>query len=339
MLLLRIAGLILTPAPLAGLKAELTLGDTRVEVTGGPERNGGRWHLAVAHVPLVRRPKRTADCEVVIPDRERRVATVALETAANVLSLSFAARRSLSSPNPYIALLAETPEEERWLAESPGLHRGLDGVARQSLRVQLPLDSDAIHSLRDRWDGVALMAEALSADHATGRFIEFMRVFERAFGLAAGGIAASLSAFLDPRFGYHTAEIEHWTMTLRGSAAHADRRRTFVLESDVRPHLARVEQAAWDVLLNKESWRDDLLRRRRSWTPDGGLVTAKGDLVAAQYSTPNLIVELNDRWEEFPLDLESRVRVPANWWPRPPERLGTVPKSFTVVPQEEWYNA
>jgi hypothetical protein len=49
-----------------------------------------------------------------------------------------------------------------------------------------------------------------------------------------------------------------------------------------------------------------------------------------------IVAQLVDRWEEFPLDLELRVRMPEPWWPPPPESLSTKENSFLVVKPEEW---
>jgi len=273
-----------------------------------------------------------------VPERERQTARLALETAANIASLGLGCRRELSSPNPYVAFEAESDEEGAWLAESTGLHGGLEGVSNQSIQHRLDLESEEqLSSLRDRWDGVALLAEAITATRATGRFIDFMRLFERAFRTPAPRLTEPLVAFLDPRFRYSTDEVRHWTTTMRGSAAHADQRKEFLIEPDVRPYLARVEQAAWDVLLNKLNWRDPSTNRRLVWSPLGGSVSPAGDLTIAVRSTPTLVAQLTDRWEEFPLDLETRVRAPATWWPQPLDAMRTEARSINVVPPEQWY--
>ena len=60
------------------------------------------------------------------------------------------------------------------------------------------------------------------------------------------------------------------------SATHADVRRRFVLESDVRPVTSRMEQAAFDVLLNKRAWREPSLERRGAWVPVAGTRNPSG---------------------------------------------------------------
>jgi hypothetical protein len=339
MLLLRILGLTLSPAPSPGLNVRLGLADgVRVDINAGPEREGGRWHLAVARVSLPTLPDRTSEAAVIVPEEERHTARSALESAANVASLSLGCRRELSSPNPYVAFEAESEEERSWLTESAGLDGGLEGVANQSIQHRLNMESEEeLASLSDRWDGVALLSEALTATRATGRFIDFMRVFERAFRLSPGRLASPLVAFLDDRFRYTQDEVGHWTTTMRGATAHADRRAEFLIEPDVRPYLARVEQAAWDVLMNKETWRQPATGRRAVWSPTAGSVSPAGDVMIVQRSTPRLVAQITDRWEEFPLDLGAGIPAPAEWWPQPARTMKTQQRSIEVVPREKWY--
>jgi hypothetical protein len=311
------------------------LGGVTIEIVGGAEREGGRLHRAVARVKLKHRPKRTSEGFVVVPDDARRAAREGLEIAANVVALSSGCRRSLSSPNPYFAFEAESVDEREWLSDSGGVLGGLDGVAINSTRHTLDMDHSVLNALTDRWDGVALLAEAFAAERGTGRFIDCIRLFERAFRVSVGQLTDPLSAFLDPRFGYDTDEIDHWTKTLRAEAAHADQRATFVMDADVRRYLHRVEQAAWDVLLNKNEWRSASTTRRDVWNPTAA-TTSPSAITAVVGSTLPLLGQLVDRWEEFPLDLDSRLRSPDSWWPGTQDKMGTGSNSFTVVEAEDW---
>jgi hypothetical protein len=335
-LFLRIVGLDLKPSPPQGANIAVDLGDVAVEIVGGHERNGGRWHRAVARAKLKSLPERTSEGYVVIPDDAREAARTALEIAANVVALNLGCARRLSSPVPYAAFEAETDDERKLLAASTGLEGGLDGVAITSTSKTLDTDPAVLNSLTDRWDGVALVAEATGAERGTRQFLDFMRLFERAFHRSVGQLARPLAEFLDPRFGYEEAEIRHWTTTMRGEAAHADRRATFLMDADVRPYLHRVEQAAWDVLLNKDEWRSPTTTRRSVWNPTAATTSARGGLTAVVGSTLPIVGQLVDRWEEFPLDLDLRVRAPESWWPPPPETLSTAEDSFLVVNPEDW---
>jgi len=171
---------------------------------------------------------------------------------------------------------------------------------------------------------VALLAEALQG-HPTGQFRDLFRVFERAFALPAGVLVAPLHAFLHDRYGYTEEEIEKWR-GLRHAATHADVRRRFVVEADVRPVLARVKQAAYDVLFNKESWRDQAPARRDLWSPTGWTSQPSGEVKVLQHSTGRLEAKLLDQFSAYPTDLEGAITaLPAGWWapvviPTSPER-------------------
>jgi hypothetical protein len=275
--LLRILSLDVKPAPPALQGLNVDLGDVTVELVPIGEKDGRRTYTAVGRAKLERRPKRTGQGEVVVPDDAREALGYGLEIVANVFSLIHHASRRLASPIPYVAFEAESESERKWLEESAGIEGGLDGLAINWLGHSLDGDDPSVaEALTDRWDGVALFSEALSSERATGRFIDFMRLFERAFRLSPGELSGPLRRFLDPRFGYAAPEVRHWTDTLRGATAHADRRANFMLDRDVRPYLHRVEQAAWDVLQNKRAWRDRGTERRQVWSPIGGTTSASG---------------------------------------------------------------
>ena len=129
-----------------------------------------------------------------------------------------------------------------------------------------PLDVMA-ELLADRRDGIGLMAEALAHTHAMGRFHDLMRVFERAFALGPWDLVEPLAKFRrGSRLGYSKPEVSNWS-ELRGPATHADRRSLVLTEPDLRRPVMRMEQAAYDVLLNKATWPDRSTRRRNRWRP------------------------------------------------------------------------
>jgi hypothetical protein len=95
-----------------------------------------------------------------------------------------------------------------------------------------------------------------------------IRVFERAFAVGSTTVCKHfLPAFLAPAgFGFTDDEVQNW-LTLRDRSVHADRRPDFALESETQPVVNRVEQAAYDVLFNKSSWRDETTTRRDVFHP------------------------------------------------------------------------
>ena len=336
-LLVRLLRMTLAPDPKEPMTARLDFDGVAVDVrpitTEGEDAAG---NLLIARCPLMYRPKRTSAGQVVMPDRERKRARQALETTANVIALTGASRRRLASPIPYLVLQAETDDDRAWLAESTGVLGGFDGLSQHSVRPSVPFDPQTLRQLSDRWDGVALLTEALAHDHPTGQLHEFMRLFELAFRRRTGELPEPLAELLDPRFGYSATELRHWVDGVRHPATHADQRTSFALEPDVRPYIDRIEQAAFDVLFNKAVWRDPSTSRRAVWRPVGGTVDADHTLVLRQHSTPTTQSRLLDRWGEYPLDLGGIIRSPdPDWWPRL-DSLKTRDSTIHVVPAAEW---
>ena len=287
-----------------------------VLVESGGVRNHPGQLILNASVPLVRRPTVTP-AGIRLPVTPRREAEDAIEAAADTIAVSVGLRRSISSPNPYVGLIPETTAELDWMNATPGFSplplrqvasaRTLD----KPLAVLGPL-------LEDRRDGIGLMAEALAHTHATGQFHDLMRVFERAFALAPGALLDPLSNFLrGARLGYSRREIHKW-LELRGPATHADRRPVVLSEPDLRAPVLRMEQAAYDVLINKEAWRDRSPRRRNRWRPTTGTRTSSGAVWIEQGSGHGeaLRAQLLDGFGVYPMNLEAGLgRLPDGvWW-------------------------
>lgn len=90
----------------------------------------------------------------------------------------------------------------------------------------------------------------------------------------------------------------------------------------MRPIIARMEQAATDVLFNKKDWRDASTERRAVWTPKTGTTDDEGGVFVTQGADVTLQAQLLDEYGAFPLDLGGIISPPpANWWPRPPGSL------------------
>jgi hypothetical protein len=254
-----------------------------------------------------------------VPDKQRAAAERAIEVAANLVSVAQGCRRHIASVWPLVIFIATGDEGRNWLADRAGLqHRRLQGKSRTA--EQMDLDASILNELRDRDHGVALPVEALSHDHAMGRFHEFMRLFERAFAQRAKKLAAPLGEFLSSRFGCRESELQRWFEELRDPATHADVRAEFLLEADVRPVIDRVEQAAFDVLLNKATWRDPSTTRREVWTPPAGTTVASGGAFIVQGTRPVTQGMLLDEYGAFPMDLGGAITPrPGKWWPQTDE--------------------
>ena len=140
--------------------------------------------------------------------------------------------------------------------------------------------------------GISLLAEALSHSHPTGRFHEILRLFERAFRCSSSTLIKPLTEFLSnaKNQGFSEPEIKNWVVTLRHPATHADRNKDFVLEAAIRPVVHRMEQATYDVLFNKEDWRNPSSTRREIWKPISGTSSDKMGLfiIKGKGTTPQV---------------------------------------------------
>lgn len=214
--------------------------------------------------------------EILIPNDLRRKLEDALETMANLLAVTHQCKRTITSVVPYIAIHPIDEEAKQWIGTATAIRTG---TAAFPDRMQHALDLNAVAPfLTDRLDGVSLLTEALCQDYPTGKLHEYMRVFERAFARGAGDVCRDLLVdFLAPQgyYGYDTAEINRW-LHLRHIATHADHRPEFAVEADIRPVVNRMEQAAFDVLFNKEKWHDPSISRRNVFNPIYGSRSSQG---------------------------------------------------------------
>jgi len=169
-----------------------------------------------------------------IPTSAVRKAQHAIEVAANTIAVVGRLRRSISSPTPCLAFSPTTDEERASLGRARAIRSRRGAVESARFSVNLP----SVAVLSDRLDGLALMAEALSHQHETGRFHDLQRVFERAFRKKTGGLVRPLSEFLrGTPHGFTEGEVKVWTTTLRNPATHADSCSEPALEADVStPH-------------------------------------------------------------------------------------------------------
>src|SRR6185437_13397987 len=105
------------------------------------------------------------------------------------------------------------------------------------------------------------------------------------------------------RLGYSRGEVQKWS-ELRGAATHADRRDVVLTEADLRRPVLRMEQAAYDVVLNKATWRDGSPRRRNRWRPTTGTMNAAGDVWIEQGSGHGEAIEatLLDAFGVYPMN-------------------------------------
>lgn len=251
----------------------------------GSQEQGGRQLLLVCASVALHVPPRVDDAgQVDIPEGERRAGEGAIEAVANLISLASGCRRSITSPSLPVAFRADSDEETGLLQTLSAINGGDKGVA--SGRLSVFVEEDQLASLADREEGVALLAEALAQSHPAGRFRELLRVYEHAFAESADRLVPALSEFLAlrPRLSYSKTEVKRWVIRLRGPATHADRH-VPVLESDLRGVVDRMLLAAYEVVLNKETWHTRDTARCDRWMPTTGPLDAEGAWFVVQHRT------------------------------------------------------
>jgi len=270
--------------------------------------------LVTAETSLPVSPEVNDQNQVVVPSEICRELETAIELIANALSITQRARRTVSSANPSVALIADNDDEREWLsARSSFAFPGQPGPFSSHVTAKCDV-LQMLPNLMDRRDGMALLSEALSHVHGSGRFKEFVRFFERAFCAATTNLVNPLASFLaQTPYGYTSDEVRNWIIDVRHPLIHADRRSDFLVEADVRPLLARLEQAAYDVLLNKEIWRSTDSSRRWLWIPDA-FNTPTGAVVR-QHSTPTSHMQPFDELGVYPINLQANLtNPPDDWW-------------------------
>jgi hypothetical protein len=296
-------------------------------IGAAPPPDGRQRILVVAETRLDELPSRNAEGCVTVPEDQRRRLEALIETTAAVIAVSARCQHSISSAHPSAALVAESDDERKFLKDSAGLDAAPQ--SRSGITYEIDMSPEMVAGLTDRREGLGLLAEAFAHERSLARYREFMRFFELALALPSSALSKKLYQFLTGMpFGYSHAEVRSWC-SLRHGSVHGDRKVTpdLVLEADVRPIVGRMEQAALDVLFNKQSWHDGSRLRRKLWSPIGGTTSPNGDLMIVKGTTPSITAQIFDRFFAYPLDLSGTITSPPQeWWHGPCTAEDTVPE-------------
>jgi hypothetical protein len=151
------------------------------------------------------------------------------------------------------------------------------------------------------------LAEALNNQAPIGRYLQLMRLFERAFATGPHELTQPLATLLGPcGQGFELAEVQQWT-SARGPAAHADRREEFFLSADLHGFMLRMLQAGYDVLLNKADWRSKSSERRQAWRLNSGSNDASSGIFITKGAGASLVFQVLDGFAGYPLMLAGAV--------------------------------
>lgn len=230
----------------------ITIGDITIQTHPNKSEKSVEYLIVSAQKELYQLPRKTSNNLIVLPENELKSIEQSIELIANHLSLCENLQRSISSMSPSIFLVASSDEEQEYLEGVKGFD--LSNVDRINKETKRTLDLEfCIKNLGDRPDGVLIFSEANSCTHLSGKFHEYIRLFERAFNRSNRGIIDPLSNFLKQNeiLGYSKSEIEKW-VDIRHKSIHANSPEGFLVEGDLRPYISRVEQACYDVLFKED---------------------------------------------------------------------------------------
>lgn len=255
-------------------------------------------------------PKVTNDGLIVINDKQRQKAEHALESFANVISVIAQCKRKITSPFPCFALEPETSQDDFFLRKQ----KGIKYKSKAILGFKIEFPKDFYRYVGDRFDGYSLMAEGISSVSGLGKFNEFFRLFERAFTKSSKQLVLPLYNFLTGTdFIYTKSEVENWVV-VRHKCRHADTNKPFLKEYQVLPIIQRVQQAAFDVLLNKKNWRSPSVTRRDLWKPRLGTSGEKGTMFTHGPPKGTMDMICFDDFGVYPQNLAANVQLPNSWF-------------------------
>ena len=253
--------------------------------------------------------------ELVVHADKRRECEHAIEKFANLISVANGVSRTISSPDPIIALSNLSNSAVKQLSACIGLEGNFGSRLTGDMSFELT-DRRLNRCLEGRDEGVAILAESLSTSHGLSQFREYVRFFELAFARPFTDLRKALTKFLSTGSGgFSREEIESW-IELRHPSSHADKlhTKTLAFERDTLPFVKRMEQAAYDVLFNKTKWHVfDTTRRKRyyatvSTTNGGNLPVIKRGKAA------KITMQFLDIFGCYPLNMVKLNTLPAEWW-------------------------
>lgn len=222
-----------------------------------------------------------------------------LSAAASQLAVTCQAKADVFSPRPYLYLEPQNDVEARTLLAAGRIALPSLGSGGARLAPGGHRGVDFSKLLTDRPQGVALLAAALSAEHGVAKLHELARVFENAFAVAGNRLVEPLTKFLESHqweLGYTRGEVRHWIKDLRDSATHADLKwsSAVLLDPDVERFLPRIEQAAYDVLFNKDHWHRSDSARLDRWA-FRSMVRRDGSAIGSD----GAVLQVYDAWDHF----------------------------------------
>lgn len=240
-----------------------------------------------------------------------------LEDTINLISLSKISGKKIFSCQPSIFLESECDVDSKKLKKVSKLElTNPVNVAQISVTHLLNFET-CLNSLGDRLDGVKIFSEALSANSTSGKFREYIRLFERAFNKENRALIKPLSLFLGSakKLEYNEDEIRNW-ISIRHRLNHSNNKEGFLIDREIIHYIPRVEQAAYDILFNKKLWANKSLDRKDLFQFKKRIDKDNRAVVKTK-SNEDIGLILYDETRTFPVSFMARFepnKIPKEWW-------------------------
>lgn len=198
-------------------------------------------------------PKLDKDGLFIINNEIESRSVKAIRNISNVLSVFSQTSRQISSPVLTYGLLAETADEIAYFEKFKGFSNpNYSSLPDPTFKINF--DGAMSKVVKDRLDGMSILAEALAAEIRSSKFKEFIRFFEHAFSSQNKKLVTPLTTYLSQaNLGYSASEIKIWKK-LRDPLTHSRISHNVLGSEHVSVHIQRAKQAAYDVLFNKAIW-------------------------------------------------------------------------------------
>lgn len=241
-----------------------------------------------------------------------------LEDVINLISLSKNTGKNISSTKPSVFLESENLTDTAILKKTNKMSfkKSLNLVS-QNIEHTFDLDF-CLKNFNDRLDGVKIYSEANSAKTSSGKFREYIRLFEKGFKSSNSGLIKPLTDFLlsYTKLNYERYEVENW-LNIRNKSVHANCKDGFLIDREIISLVPRLEQAAVDILFNKSIWGDRSINRKNLYEFTKGIKDSNNNIFLPPLSNQNLQLMIFDESKTFPVNLEANFdlkMIPENWW-------------------------
>lgn len=243
--------------------------------------------------------------------------TLTIENCINVISLSKHIGRTINSANPSIFLVHENENDYGVLSNAEKIEFDNPKLAYSNPIHKFDINF-CFENLTDRFDGIRIFAEVYTAKTFSDKFREFFRLFEKAFNRSNRKLIIPMTKFLcqNSKLNYSQNEIENW-VKIRNKTIHANHKEGFLINRDLYEIMSRIEQAAIDILFNKQYWNDSSITRESKYNFEKGILNENNQV----FSLPNITYDISimafDETHTFPMSYSGGFKpenIPNEWW-------------------------